>query len=133
MKRCSKCKQVRPFSQFRKNVKAKDGHGYWCKICCSEYQKQYPEQRKQRYRRNQFPKKYGITPALYEELLDAQEGKCAICKTIAETNRYLCVDHDHKLEEVRGLLCDSCNLGIGKFQDNPYLLEAAARYLREYE
>ncbi len=42
----------------------------------------------------------------------------------------LCVDHDHKTGEIRGLLCDSCNNGLGRFKDNPEILASALSYLQ---
>jgi hypothetical protein len=39
------------------------------------------------------------------------------------------VDHNHETGQVRGLLCDCCNLGIGYMQDDPDILMAAARYV----
>lgn len=74
-------------------------------------------------------KRYGLTVDAYEELLARQGGRCAICggKQIHERN--MSVDHDHETNEVRGLLCDYCNRGLGLFRDDPERLIAAARYL----
>ncbi len=75
---------------------------------------------------------YGITQEAYDLVLEYQGGGCAICgrkENTAKYFKYLHVDHDHTTGEVRGILCDSCNLAIGKFQDNPELLRRAADYL----
>lgn len=73
--------------------------------------------------------KYGITPADWDALHDAQLGRCAIClATLAEVAK-VCVDHDHETGEVRGLLCNGCNRGLGYFKDDPDRLKRAAEYL----
>lgn len=72
-------------------------------------------------------KKYGMTVEQFEDLFQKQGGKCAICKLTSK--RRLAIDHDHKTGRVRGLLCVTCNLGIGNFQDNPDTLVSAAAYL----
>jgi len=76
-------------------------------------------------------KKFGITPIQYEELLRAQNGVCAICKTVKQSTikTKLHVDHDHLSGEIRGLLCHNCNVTLGLMKDNPDLLRAAADYL----
>ena len=61
----------------------------------------------------------------YDALLALQGGVCAICSK----NRPLGVDHCHLFNEVRGLLCNKCNLGLGMFDDDPDRLRAAADYL----
>lgn len=83
-------------------------------------------------------RKYGITIEDFKAMLCSQEGVCAICKefeTVKENGRVraLHVDHCHDTGKVRGLLCDSCNRGLGKFKDNPDLLDKAAQYLRKHQ
>lgn len=76
--------------------------------------------------------KYGISIEEYDNLLLKQNGKCAICETVKNSvNRALAVDHNHKTNRVRGLLCDKCNDGIGRFNDSVELLEKAKKYLKE--
>lgn len=75
-------------------------------------------------------RKYGITLAEYDDMLESQAGGCAICGATPEENgKRLCVDHDHETDEVRGLLCNGCNVGLGRFLDNPALLRSAANYV----
>jgi hypothetical protein len=76
---------------------------------------------------------YGITPARYAEMLEEQNGLCAICNQPPDGNgkngRVLFIDHDHVSGEVRGLLCRACNGGLGLFKDDPKLLLNAVAYL----
>lgn len=71
---------------------------------------------------------YGITHEQYNILLESQNGRCAICRSLPEKDRKLAVDHEHTTSRVRGLLCSKCNRGLGLFQDSPELLKEAARY-----
>lgn len=77
---------------------------------------------------------YRCSPEVYEQLLSAQAGVCAICK-MPETAKWktrvrqLAVDHDHSTGQIRGLLCAACNAGIGNLRNDPTLLKAAAAYL----
>ena len=70
---------------------------------------------------------YGITLETYNEMLVAQKGLCCICERSIWDDA--CVDHDHETEVVRGLLCVTCNIGLGSFQDNPTFLAEAIKYL----
>ena len=74
---------------------------------------------------------YGLSEERYAELLTAQDGRCAICQTDEWGGKHGVphVDHDHATDEVRGLLCDACNNGLGRFADAPERLRAAAAYL----
>lgn len=56
---------------------------------------------------------YGITPADEEAMLVAQGGACAICGAKPKKVR-LSVDHCHVTRRVRGLLCQSCNMLMGR-------------------
>jgi hypothetical protein len=71
---------------------------------------------------------YGITLDQYNELLLKQNGKCAICHG-TNKGKLLAVDHDHKSDKIRGLLCTKCNTGLGLFNDKLELLEKAKEYL----
>jgi hypothetical protein len=87
-----------------------------------------------RYRKSmKLMRSYGITIDEFEARLAGQGGACAICRIVPENTWSLAVDHDHRTGKVRGLLCDQCNLALGKFQDSIKTLENAIAYLRKHE
>lgn len=80
-------------------------------------------------------RKYNLTVDQYNEMLLSQNGMCKICglteKTIdGKTGliKTLSVDHCHDTNKVRGLLCNNCNQGLGKFYHNSKFLHKAALY-----
>ena len=78
----------------------------------------------------QHLKRYGLTPEAYNEMVDAQDGRCAICLRIP-THR-LRVDHDHATNQVRQLLCLQCNLAIGYLGESIAATLNAASYLEKW-
>lgn len=71
---------------------------------------------------------YGITEPEYQSMLAKQENKCCICLISFEEVKP-CVDHDHITKVIRGILCNNCNVGLGRFKDSSRLLIKAIRYL----
>lgn len=83
-------------------------------------------------RRNSLLKtKFGITLDQYNEMLVEQNGVCAICGKI-DKFQALSVDHSHQSGKVRGLLCSSCNNGLGRFKDSHEILQKAIEYLHKH-
>ena len=84
-------------------------------------------------------REFGITAEEYDTILELQGDACAICRSKFgnELGHRLAVDHDHACcpgkrscgKCIRGILCGSCNLGLGKFRDDPILLGKAIKYL----
>jgi hypothetical protein len=66
----------------------------------------------------------------YETQVVAQKNLCAICKRPLGTR--LCRDHRHSDGQLRGVLCDGCNLGIGFLREDPIIFDAAILYLRSW-
>ena len=88
--------------------------------------KENPEFFKNKY----YVQTYKITLEEYDKIFDSQCGKCAICgKHQSQSHRNFDVDHDHTTNKIRGLLCNNCNQGLGKFQDNADYLKNAINYL----
>ncbi len=76
-------------------------------------------------------KKYGISEKTYNLMLEKQGGRCAICQKPASSfKKRLAVDHDHKTLKVRGLLCEQCNRGLGRFYDSTEVVRRAYLYLQ---
>ena len=106
-----------------------------------EKAKKRSEKRKEyfkNYRKENALRRYGLTEEKYNEILKAQNGGCAVCGKKESARSYnakngaqrLSIDHDRKTGEVRGLLCFSCNRGMGYLKDSVKLLESAIRYLK---
>ena len=123
-KTCPKCERVLKLKRFHKNKARPDGYNDTCRKCWAKYQAEQTLKRK-----------FGMTPDEYDTLLEAQGGGCAICGVTAGMVRIgkqlrLPVDHCHATGRVRGILCDDCNNGLGRFKDDPKLLERAVKYLK---
>lgn len=79
--------------------------------------------------------RYNITLEKYNQMLESQNMVCAICKSEhskSKINNLLFVDHCHKTNNIRGLLCSRCNNGLGMFNDDVNLLYSAIAYLSKY-
>lgn len=131
--RCRETKKVGVDFGWRKsnsNLRPKS----WCKQCESDDQKlRYDPVKQAGYNREGAFRRRGITSEIFDEMLEAQNGVCAICAggQVEESHSdRLFVDHDHSSGQVRGLLCHPCNISLGGFKDDPDLLEAAVAYLR---
>ena len=91
-----------------------------CKRCKSDYQREYLRK-----------KKYDVGPEEFAAVFHGQGGMCAICgvESANALGYALHVDHDHRTGQVRGLLCQNCNVALGHFKDDPNILIAAIKYL----
>jgi hypothetical protein len=107
------------------------------------YMKEYDARRAKTRKRRAMQKaiakrqgiiRYGITPEDYAELLEKQNYVCAICSRPPGKRFRLSIDHDHDTGIVRGLLCNTCNLSLGRIGEDPQTLinwaYNAAFYLR---
>jgi hypothetical protein len=74
--------------------------------------------------------KYGLTEADIERQLKQQDGRCAVCRV--KLGEKFCVDHSHRTNKFRGLLCYKCNNGLGMFSDSVRKLAQAIVYLEEH-
>jgi len=95
------------------------------------YHRKYNIIHREELRERKLVKAYGISLLQYNALLDSQGGACAICKRMDWNGRGPHVDHDHTTGKIRGIVCSSCNTGLGYIRDNPGIARAMADYLEE--
>jgi nitrate/TMAO reductase-like tetraheme cytochrome c subunit len=77
-------------------------------------------------------KRLGMTVEQFWNMYENQKGKCVIClQDIAAENS--AIDHNHKTGKIRGILCKSCNRGIGLLKDSSEVLNRGSNYLLENE
>ena len=144
LNKCSKCKLVKPRTDFYLDKSRATGVTSYCKICKIEHRsKRYAaaksrdkEYYREYYRKNPDKKKqyglklYGLSLENFNQMRTQQNFCCAICKTHEDNlTRKLFVDHCHATGKVRGLLCQSCNTMIGNAKDSVLVLQAGIKYL----
>ena len=129
VRHCKKCGQEKP---HHRDKSTKDGIKDWCIDCrrngVAKFRRISPEKHKE-YKHRERAKRYGLKPEQLTELLLNAEDRCAICKDFTLD---LVIDHDHDRNEVRGVLCGRCNIGLGQFRNSPILCKVAADYLEDY-
>lgn len=115
--KCLSCNQIKLLTHFHKHKGRKFGISELCKECRNS---------------KMVSDKYGLTKKDLNELFKKQDNKCAIClidrKLVVQG---LAVDHCHTTGKIRGLLCNNCNNGIGRFHDDTNKLKNAIKYLEK--
>ena len=134
-KRCTKCLEVKPLSEFYNNKRMYDGKHSQCAICIRLAMKllrhSHPEKSREysrmRYANNKtkhshsrrqttYKRKFNITIEEYEAMLANQGGVCSICGR-TQINYRLSVDHNHSSGKIRGILCARCNTSLSRLED----------------
>jgi len=133
MKTCKKCGAIKPRKAFSKRPDMEDGRSSWCRKCHAQASLRTRRKDPEKYWLGQAScrrkRKYGLTEAVFQALLKAQKHQCKICLDSLTGFRNLHVDHCHRTDKVRGLLCAPCNKGLAFFKDSVRRLHAAIGYL----
>jgi hypothetical protein len=131
MKFCNNCRNDLPLSSFGSDKTRKDNKSIYCLQCRADLARTARYAKPERGRSYSRFKRYGITKEQYDDLFDAQNGRCAICGTDKPGRNHptLYVDHDHNTGKVRGLLCCDCNLFLGQSKESIDVLKSAIDYL----
>jgi hypothetical protein len=138
-RKCLDCEVTKPIEDFPKAGAGRYRHR--CKPCYNTAQARWREDNPDKIReswrkahgkyystdkrRNKTLRAYGLNENTYNDLFDEQAGRCKIC----DGELPLVVDHDHKTNIIRGLLCNKCNVGLGCFDDDLERLASAIKYL----
>ena len=130
---CSKCGETKPVGEFNRHTDSSAPITGWryhshCRECNNQQCKAYAAANKPRRnarlkswrannkplakaldRRRSLSRKYGLTEADFNRMFAEQGGRCLVC----DQTKRLVVDHCHRTNLVRGLLCHKCNIAIG--------------------
>lgn len=140
---CGTCNEVKPVADFAKGRSQVDGLQGFCRPCGTIKQAAWRDANREKHNRIgtdcRRRKRLGMEPHEYDQLLDEQDGVCAICKskctskTQKGVQKSLAADHDHATGATRGLLCAKCNTAIGLLGDDPAIVAAALAYLSSHK
>ena len=96
-----------------------------------KYSKTYCKKHRERAKIVHLKRNYDLSYENWLKMWENQDGKCAICGTSFDKPSDVCIDHNHKTGEIRGLLCNKCNFAIGLLNDDPELTIKLTEYLME--
>lgn len=107
-----------------------------CKPCSSNKRRKHPD--KKLYQREWgLLKKYNLDNLDFETIWIAFKGKCGICSQdlimpkyqLGQPSNAAVIDHNHLTNNLRGLLCNNCNRGIGFLKDSKEILLKAYNWI----
>lgn len=133
MRKCITCKELKPLDDFAEYSYGRNGRCPSCKPCRKALGKATYESRKQRdpeglrrkSRNVHLRAQYGMTVNQFDAMTAQQRGRCAACGKQTK----LVLDHDHETGDIRGLICNPCNLALGFAEDSIKRLRELTVYL----
>jgi hypothetical protein len=119
----TRCKRGHEFTPENTRIQLRDGYRIRCCRQCANMHSC----------NNSKIKLYNMTPDQREKMFNSQGRCCAVCKTKESGGRGWNIDHDHATKQVRGILCQNCNLALGHAKDSVEILQALFEYLKRTE
>jgi hypothetical protein len=123
VRRCRKCKLLKDFDAFY-------GKRTVCKSCIADHSVEITDLvKKDKLTPKELRKDAKLSLTYGIGLSDTTAEVCEICGQDSP----LVIDHCHVTGKFRGMLCNSCNKGLGLFYDDPEFLKSAIEYLKRNE
>lgn len=132
LKLCCTCKEVKTLEDFYK--KRRTQRQSECKLCTKIRRVVWwkSDAGKTSSANSKLKARFGLSLDDYDKMLEDQQGQCLVCgATESYLGHRLAIDHCHTTGKIRGLLCKSCNVGLGNFRDSVELLTNAISYIKE--
>lgn len=148
---CPSCHESKLLSEYHRSKANSRGIQSRCKLCQKEYTKlrktskpkhyaslqkswrqRNPERDKLINKRAAIKAAYGLSLEDVDAMLSTQGHSCLICGSTTSSGRNWHIDHCHTTNQVRGILCHHCNVGLGHFKDDPEILSSAINYLNKF-
>lgn len=129
---CSKCKKEKPKFEFGKKKYNTDGLNHYCKKCENNRNKErYKNQNyREKVKYGQIRRNYGLTKDNYLKMFEDQNYECKICESsVIPLTKDSHVDHCHRTNVIRGILCAKCNRLLGEVSDNVEHLNKMIQYI----
>ncbi len=136
---CTRCGE-RPDEDFNQDRRRASGLQAWCKFC------QHAQNRNRRYdpetrdavlardKRIRIACRYGVSLKELECLFELQGRKCASCGSLEpRSKKGWAIDHNHETDEIRGILCQPCNVALGMVEESIERLHQLEAYLRKFQ
>ena len=123
-KRCGDCGKFLPLNKFYKRTYSSGTVGLQnkCKSCQGKRRVSYWKPHEVMRR------KFNITETQYQKMMEPDN--CPTCGRVMEKK---CIDHCHKTEKIRGVICNNCNTALGLIDDNKETLTNLIQYLERSE
>lgn len=122
---CTICHKWHAMWEFHKDKNTANGRTSKCKPC-----------RKKLDKRKKLKSRYGLTLQDFERKLAEQDNKCGCCgdefEIDGKKSKAPCVDHDHKSQQVRDILCSRCNIALGHLKDCAKRAAKLLEYLNKW-
>jgi hypothetical protein len=130
-KTCTQCKGMKALNDFHKNSHSKDGHRSTCKDC------HLKPLRGMRKRLHNLRQHYGMSYEQFVDMMIKCDFKCEICHREVlpphksmKRSKWALIDHCHKTEEIRGILCIECNHLVAIIERETQIIEKCYTYLK---